>query len=112
MTFPTPWTVQHEVFTGVGEDPDTGNDVETWADPVDRKVIGWHASYLETLGGHTSQVDSDIDLLIPPALAVGVQDRFSLPDAGSFEVVGVEDSNHGFHGWQPGSVVKLKRITG
>jgi len=112
MTFPTPWTVSHEVFTGWGEDPDTGNDVPTWADPVDRKVIGWSASYLETLDGHTSRVESDIDLLIPPTFTVSAQDRFNLPDTGQFDVVAVEDSNHGFHGWKPGSVVKLKRITG
>lgn len=111
MTFPTPWVVEHEAFEGWGID-DLGNDVLIWADPVNRNVIGWHASYLETLDGHTSQVDSDIDLLIPPTFTVTVQDRFTLPDAGSFDVVAIEDCNHGFHKWQPGSVVKLKRITG
>lgn len=111
MTFPTPWTVQHEVFEGWGQD-DLGNDVLIWADPVNRRVIGWNASYLETLDGHTSQVESDIDLLIPPTFTVTAQDRFTLPDAGQFEVVGVEDCNRGFHQWQPGSVVKLKRVTG
>ncbi|WP_165692527.1 hypothetical protein [Mycolicibacterium conceptionense] len=57
-------------------------------------------------------MESDIDLLIPPTFAVTVQDRFTLPDTGTFEVVGIEDCNRGFHGWQPGSVIKLRRITG
>lgn len=113
MTFPTPYTVGHAVFTGTGEDPVSGNDVKTWATPVDRKVIGWYASFLETLSGHASRVESDIDLLIPPTFNVSSQDRFTLPGFEKpFEVVAVEDYNHGFHQWQPGSVVKLKRVSG
>jgi len=112
MTFPTPFTVGHAKFTGTGID-NLGNDVETWASPVDVAVIGWHASFLETLAGHTSQVESDIDLMIPPTLTVSVQDRFSLPGYNHlFEVVAIEDYNHGFHQWKPGSVVKLKKVTG
>ncbi|WP_396909503.1 hypothetical protein [Mycolicibacterium sp.] len=112
MTFPTPYTVGHEVFTGTGED-ELGNDVETWAPPVNVQVIGWYASFLETLNGHTSRVDSDIDLQIPPDLAVGLQDRFTLPGFEKpFEVVFVEDDCHGFHQWRPGNVAKLKQVTG
>ena len=112
MTFPTPWTVGHAVFTGVGQD-DLGNDIATWADPVDVKVIGWYASFLETLAGHTSQVDSDIDLLIPPDLSVSVRDQFTLPGFGdSFRVMAIEDLCHGPHRWQPGNVAKLKKVSG
>ncbi|QRY51733.1 hypothetical protein [Mycolicibacterium septicum] len=112
MTFPTPWTVGHHVFTGTGQD-DLGNDIETWASPVNVKVIAWYASMLETLAGHTSQVDSDIDLLVPPSLQVSVQDRFTLPSFDQpFEVVAFQDYCHGFHQWQPGNVAKLKRVDG
>lgn len=112
MKFPAPWTVQHEVFTGIGED-DLGNDVETWADPVDVQVIGWYASQLETLSGHTSQIDSDIDLMVPPDLSVSVQDRFVLPGFDNpLLVAGIEDNSHGFHQWAPGNVIKLKLTTG
>ena len=36
VTFPTPYVVQQQVFTGTGED-DLGNDVETWAAPGRRE---------------------------------------------------------------------------
>lgn len=110
MTFPTPHTVSHSVFNGTGVD-ELGNDVESWAEPVDVRVIGWHASLVETVEGHTSRVVSDIDLLTPPGLAVSVRDKFTL-DGDLFEVVEFQDCTKGFHGWQPGNVVKLRKVTG
>lgn len=112
MTFPTPFTVQQQVFNGTGED-DLGNDVPTWANPEPVKVIGWYSGSVETLLGHTSRVVADIDLLIPPTLVVTVRDRFTLPgDPDVYEVTAIEDYNHGFHGWKPGCVVKLRKVTG
>lgn len=112
MTFPTPWTVGHHVFTGTGQD-DLGNDVETWASPVDAKVIGWYASMLETLAGHTSRVESDIDLLIPSDSTIAIHDKVDLPGfAKPFRVMAIEDYCHGFHQWQPGNVAKLKQVSG
>ncbi|MEN4400009.1 hypothetical protein [Mycolicibacterium conceptionense] len=120
FVFPTPHTVRHAVFNRDGVDG-MGNDAETWADPVDVKVIAYRASSEETLNGHTSRVVADVDMAIPPALTVSVRDRFTLappfndpndPEDKPYEVIGIEDANHGFHGWQPGSVVKLKRVTG
>ncbi|MGV0805806.1 hypothetical protein [Mycolicibacterium setense] len=98
-----------------------GNDTETWADPVDVKVISYQPAMVESLNGHTSRVVADVDMAVPPSLIVSVRDRFSLeppynnpddPDDKPFEVVAIEDANHGFHGWKPGSVVKLKKVTG
>lgn len=109
--FPTPFTVQHAVFTGTGED-DLGNDEPGWADPVEVKVIGWGSGSVESLNGHTSRVVADIDMSVPPTLTVGLQDRFILPGTGLCEVVAVDDWNHGFHQWQPGFVVKLNRVSG
>ncbi len=111
MTFPTPYTVKHSVFNGTGQDS-RGNDASSWSTPSDVKVIGWAPAWVESTDGHSSRVVADIDLLIPPTLAVSVRDRFTLPAEGACEVVAVEDCNHGFHQWTPGSVVKLKRVTG
>lgn len=114
MTYPTPYTVSHEAFNGTDDDDDAlGNDLETWSPGVDVNVIGWYTTQVETLAGHTSRVIADVDLLVPPDLDVSVRDRFRLPgDENPFEVADVEDYNHGFHQWQPGSVVKLRRVTG
>lgn len=112
MAFPTPHTVGHSVFTGTGEN-DLGNDEESWADSVDVKVIAYQASQSENINGYTSRVVADIDMAIPPDLVVSVRDRFILPDIEDpFEVIAIEDANHGFHSWTPGSVVKLKLVTG
>ena len=114
MTFPTPWLVRQEVFTGTGED-DLGNDVQTWAAPVDVKAIAIQPSSVENINGYTSRVVSDVDVAVPAGTVVSAQDRFTLPDGfgeGVFEVVAVEDANYGFHQWKPGIIVKLKRVTG
>lgn len=112
MTFPTPHTVGHEVFTGASRDG-MGNDIETWAQTVDVKVIAYQPSMVESLNGHTSRVVADVDMATPPTLAVSVRDRFILPgEPGKFEVMAIDDANHGFQGWKPGSVIKLKRVTG
>jgi pimeloyl-ACP methyl ester carboxylesterase len=104
--------VQQLVFTGGGQDF-LGNDIETWAPPVDVQVICWQSSLIESITGYTSRVVSDIDMGTPPELAVSVRDRFLLPgETKPFEVVAIEDANHGFHQWHPGSIVKLKLVTG
>lgn len=112
MAFPTPHAVGHLVFNGSGED-DLGNDAESWSDSVSVNVIAWQASSVENVNGYTSRVVSDIDMAVPPTLDVTVRDRFLLPgDAEPYEVVAIEDANHGFHGWRPGSIVKLKKVSG
>jgi len=112
MSFPTPHVVGHQVFNGIGED-DMGNDVETWATPVDVKVIAYQPSMVENVNGYTSRVVSDVDVAVPADLVVSVRDRFILPGVVKpFEVVAIEDANHGFHNWKPGTIVKLKQVTG
>lgn len=118
MTFPAIIPVQHSVFNGVGEDR-MGNDVETWADPVEALVIGIQTGMTESLNGHTSRVIADVDMAVPPDMRVTVRDRFTLPypfndpgvDDKPYEVVALEDGL-GFHGWRPGYVVKLNRVSG
>jgi hypothetical protein len=114
VTFPTPWIIQQEVFTGTGED-DLGNDVEAWDPPITVKAIAIQPSSVENINGYSSRVVADVDVAVGPGEVVGLRDRFTLPagfGAGVFEVVAVEDANYGFHQWKPGIVLKLKRVTG
>lgn len=114
LTFPALIPVSHKVFTGTGEDS-LGNDVETWAAAVTVNVIAFQPSSAENVNGYSSRVVAEVDMAVPPTLAVTVRDRFALPgyaDADTFEVVAIEDANHGFHGWKPGNIVKLKKVTG
>lgn len=113
MTFPTPYTVIHEVFEGAGED-DLGNDSVSWSAGVAVQVIQLAPSMVESVAGYTSRVVADVDMSVPPTLVVGLQDRFTLPEpfGGPYEVVALEDYNHGFHQWRPGSVVKLRKVSG
>jgi hypothetical protein len=113
MTFPTPYTVIHEVFEGSGED-DLGNDTVSWAAGVEVAVIQLAPSMVESVAGYTSRVVADVDMSVLPDLVVSLQDRFTLPEpfGGPYEVVALEDYNHGFHQWRPGSVVKLRKVTG
>lgn len=112
MTFPTPFTVRRSAFSGTGID-DLGNDIETWSAPVSVAVIGWYSSLVENTNGYTSRVVADIDLLINSDVSFTVRDRVLLPgDTTPYEVVAIDSYNNGFHQWTPGSVVKLKKVTG
>lgn len=118
--FPAIVPAQHFVFNGDGEG-DLGNDAKAWADPVAVLVIGIQSGQAENVNGHTSRVVADVDMAVPPELHVTVRDRFTLPypfndpslgDADKpYEVVAIEDGL-GFHGWRPGYVVKLMRVSG
>lgn len=109
MTFPTPHTVIHEQVTGVTEGA-LGNDVPTFAAGVERKAYSYAPHRVETLDGHTSRDVAEMDLAMP-AVTVGLMDRFTVNDV-VYETVGVRDLTGGFHGWKPGIVVELKRVTG
>jgi len=113
MTFPTPYTVAHQPYTGLAVDP-LNNEVPAWDDTVMVKVIGWRLTQSQEMGDYTSRQVIDGVLLTPPGLEVHVRDRFTLPErpggmGGTFEVVEVSDVGHGFHQWNPGGVVKLRK---
>jgi hypothetical protein len=112
--FPTPWLIRQEVFTGTGED-ELGNDVQGWAAPADVRAIAIQPSSVENINGYSSRVVADVDVAVPSTVTVGVRDRFTLPDAfgaGAFEVIAIEDASYGFHQWQAGIILKLRRVTG
>lgn len=119
MTFPALIPVQHSKFNGMGEDG-LGNDVETWSDAVEVMMISIQSGTVENVNGYTSRLVADVDMAVPPDLTVTVRDRFTLPfpfnnpdddNDKPYEVIGIEDGL-GFHGWRPGYVVKLNRVTG
>lgn len=118
--FPTPYTVTYKPCTGVTED-DMGNDVAVLGDPVPRKVYGWgehrarkFAEFTNAgTAGHTSREVADIDLAMPvPATPLNLLDQFTIDDGPPYQVVGIRDNTHGFHGWRPGIVAELKRVKG
>lgn len=111
VSFPTPYLVLHERCIGVSEDEDgMGDDVPTFDYGIDRPAYGWRAHRKENVDGHSSRVVAEVDLAMPSA-PVGLMDRFTI-NGEVFEAVGIRDNNNGFHGWQPGIVVELKRVTG
>lgn len=119
MTFPTPYEVTWYSFIA-GQEDDLGNDSEDWSNPVQRKVIGWQAArservlpqYVTEETKFSGRSITDLDLLVPPEFSYSLRDRCGLPDGGLYEVIGGSDREHGFHGWQPGSVIKLKMVVG
>lgn len=107
--FPTRHTATHIPFAGVGEDQ-LGNDVIRFGDPTPVKVFGWSVHHRETLDGHTSRDIADLDLALPPR-EVRLQDRWIVAGE-AYETVEIRDRTKGFHGWRPGIVVELKRVSG
>lgn len=106
----------HTACTGVTQDG-MGNDVPQYdSEPVSRKVYGWSEHKAETkngerAGAHEREI-ADVDLSLPASIPVGQYDLFQIDDGQPYVVTGIRDRNHGFHGWRPGNVLELKRVTG
>lgn len=109
MTFPAPVSVNWLQYNGSGVD-ELGNAAPSWADPVERLVIGWYSASAENIEWHESQVVYDIKMFTPPSFLPQSQDRILL-EGNMFEVVG-SGVGVGFHGWSPGNVVLLRRVDG
>lgn len=103
----------HAVDAGA-VDPE-GNPVVDYVPPLDEpgtltEVIGWAPA--DTTEPEIGRVIHDIDLYIRPGGTGQPHDVVDLPE-GQFEVVGWPlDWTHGPHGYAPGAVVQLKRVTG
>lgn len=124
MSYPTPYTVGWHVRTNTG--PDRYREPATYSPPKDQPgtpvpVIQWSAAKSDDSGSDGRQqlgyerVVLSVDLFVPPGFTPKRGDLIDLPagPVGQFEIVGaVEDYNHGFHGWHPGSVVNLRRVEG
>ena len=123
MTFPTPYTVGWQVRTDPG---DRHRGPPTYAPPKDQPgtqvpviQIGAAKSSAAArdgrqLAGH-ERTEVLVALYVAPDFQPNPGDLIDLPagPAGRYEVVGYpEDYNHGWHGWAPGNVVRLRRIEG
>lgn len=101
--------VTYTPCTGVTEGS-LGNDVPAFGTPVSMKAYSYQPHRKETLDGHTSRDVAEVDLAIPP-LSVNLMSKFTI-GTDTYEVVGVRDNGGGHHGWNPGVVVELKKVTG
>lgn len=101
--------VTHTPCTGATQDS-RGNDVPTYGAATQKKAYSHSPHRTETTDGHTSRDVAVMDLALPP-MTVTLQDRFTV-DGLLYEVVGLRDQTGGFHGWRPGVVAELKRVTG
>jgi hypothetical protein len=105
---------------------DLGNEVEAWADPVEKEVYGWGPPQLqgskEVLVGTTRYVVA-VELMVPPDVFAKDNDRIQLGSLtevsaapNNFEwyrVVGpTEDYSHNPFGWNPGNVINLIAVKG
>lgn len=109
MRFPTPHPVVHIPFAGVAQDS-LGNDVPSFGAPEAMKAIAFQPHRSEDTDGHTSRDEAEMDLAMP-SMQVDLVDRFVVNGL-LYEVVGTRDNDGGFHGWKPGVIVELKRVTG
>lgn len=111
------YVVKWEKFDAEGKD-DYGNDIEHWADPVDRKIIGidFPDSSEPIEAGHNRLVVDRV-LLVGKAFAreVGERDRITLPDEPdvTYEVQGIPaDARANPFGWNPGGHIYIRRVDG
>lgn len=108
--FPAPYSVVQIPFADMGVDG-MNNDAPMFSEPVTRKVYSASDHKQEpVVSGHTSRQVAEIDLAMP-TVPVNLLDRW-VWDGQHYETVGIRDSTKGFHGWKPGIVVELKRVTG
>ncbi len=114
MTFPTPYTVDWFPYAGGPETVDElGNETESWSETATSKAVqGWEDTNAEKLGPNATGEISDVVLSVPPDWTPGMRDRIELPGRGIYEVTGFSLQCNGFHGWQPGNLVMLKRAQG
>jgi len=107
-------------FNGSGQD-DYGNDIESWAEGVDKMVYGvrFPVTTEPMEAGHNRLV-VDCVLLIPNSFSgVDERDRFKLPRLPGrdpdqlYEVIGLAETADGNpFGWHPGGRLSLRRING
>jgi hypothetical protein len=121
VTFPTPYTVGHHAASVTG---DRFRNPVVYSPPRDEPgtpvaviQIAAPQSAAGTRDGHQQlgydRTMVDIDLYVPPEFLPHKGDLIDIPGMGQFEVVGYpEDHNHGFHQWQPGNVIPLRRVEG
>lgn len=129
--FPTPYPIPYFKWSGDPSvvDPRTGNQLETWSNPVTQWVQGWDMLTSETLTAFEVEQKFSVYLMVSPDFWPGIRDRFGLPipdnsmtlpttmfqsngaiQPGVFEVVGHDIEVFGMSGWRPGNIILLKVV--
>ena len=109
MTFPIAHTLTRKPYTG-DTTSSLGNTVPGFGTD---EAVGVYAISPHTVEqGSTTVTETQIaDLdVFAPKMAVSLRDRFVV-DSEDYEVVGVQDWTKGFHQWEPGIVIELRRVT-
>ncbi|AFA45016.1 head-tail adaptor [Mycobacterium phage WillSterrel] len=110
MTFPTSFVVTRIPHVGDSSDG-LGNTKPQFGAGVAVAAIQL-APHVQMMGSATiteTQV-VDVDLYLPAGSPVTVRDRIGI-GADVFDVVAVRDWTMGFHGWAPGLVAELRKVT-
>lgn len=109
MTFPALYTVTHLPAGTPSEDAD-GNTRDTFGAPQTLAAIAVAPHVTETRTGETYLDTWDLDVFMPKA-DIDTADRMEVFSV-TYEVVKVADWTTGFHGWEPGIVVGLRKWEG
>ena len=110
---PARLTVELARFEPSGQDP-YGNPIPQWAPPVTVLVYGWAPASADTepFEAGRAEVDRHMDLLVPPGVACGPRDRWTVAGQVWEQVGHPEDFTNGPFGFAPGVRVDLRRVEG
>ena len=129
--FPEPYPIPYFKWSGDPSvvDSRTGNQLETWNDPVPQWVQGWDLMTSEVLPAFEVEEKFSTYLMVGPDFWPDVRDRFGLPvpsngmtlpttmfqssgaiELGIFEVVGHDIEVFGMTNWRPGNIILLKMV--
>lgn len=107
--FPTPITVCREPWCETTTDP-LGNSTFDYGTAEELPAYSIAPHVVEQGAATITETEvADLDVYMPKT-EVSVKDRFMV-DGKPFEVVGVQDWTRGFHGWDCGIVVQLKKVS-
>lgn len=109
MTFPVAHTVTRHPYVGTTKSG-AGNTVPSFGPAVQVGVYAIAPHTVEEGSATRTEIEvADLDVFMPKT-PVSVKDKFTF-EGGVYETVGVKDWTLGFHGWEPGIVVELRRVS-
>lgn len=95
----------------MGEDS-LGNDVPVLADPQPVGVYSWSMRADADLNNSFTARKIQVASIEMPGYDWSLMDQFLLDDGPPYEVFVVTDCTHGWHDWQPGIVLQVRRVVG
>jgi hypothetical protein len=111
VSFPLAQTIGHAIYTP-GSVDSHNNPIDAWASPVNVAVYGYGPPVrTEEAEPGGTQVMQGIQVLAP-VFAVDPRDRFVIAGI-TYELVGeAANWDHGPFGYQPGMLLRLRRVEG